>query len=84
MGAALRAVRRRWGKMTLIINPEAQVFLGKRSLGKTPLFNAPMPVGTHLLRIVGPDKKPRTLSVPIEAGKTTQHRFSLHDIPEAH
>ncbi|WP_224368509.1 serine/threonine-protein kinase [Hyalangium versicolor] len=72
------------GKMTLIINPEAQVFLGKKSLGKTPLFNTPLPVGTNLLRIVGPDKKPRVLSVPIEAGKTTMHRFSLTDIPEAH
>ncbi len=79
-----KAVRGPQGKMTLIINPEAQVFLGKKSLGKTPLFNAPMPVGTNLLRIVGPDKKARVLSVPIEAGKTAMHRFSLHDIPEAH
>jgi serine/threonine-protein kinase len=71
------------GKVTLIINPEAEVFLGKRSLGKTPLFNAPLPVGTHRLRIVGPDKKARMLSVPIEAGKTAMHRFSLMDIPEA-
>ena len=72
------------GKMTLIINPEAEVFLGKRSLGKTPLFNTTLPVGTHLLRIVGPDKKARMLSVPIEAGKTAMHRFALKDIPEAH
>ncbi|MBN1208485.1 MAG: protein kinase [Myxococcaceae bacterium] len=71
------------GKMTLIINPEAQVFRGKRSLGKTPMFNQPMPAGTHLLRIVGPDKKARVLSVQIGAGKTTSHRFSLSDIPEA-
>jgi serine/threonine protein kinase len=71
------------GKMTLIINPEAEVFLGKRSLGKTPLFNAQLPAGTHLLRIVGPDRKQRMLSVPIEAGKTAMHRFSLKDIPEA-
>ncbi len=72
------------GKMTLVIIPEAQVFLGKRPLGKTPLFNTPMPAGTNLLRIVGPDKKQRVLSVPIEAGKTAMHRFSLNDIPEAH
>jgi len=71
------------GKMTLIINPEAEVFLGKRSLGKTPLFNTQLPAGTHLLRIVGPDRKQRMLSVPIEAGKTAMHRFSLKDIPEA-
>ncbi|WP_224240531.1 serine/threonine protein kinase [Hyalangium gracile] len=71
------------GKMTLIINPEAQVFLGKRSLGKTPLFNAPVPVGRNRLRIVGPDKKQRWLPVVIEEGKTTMHRFDLDNIPEA-
>jgi serine/threonine-protein kinase len=78
-----RSPRAPQGKMTLVIHPEAEVFLGKRSLGKTPLFNAPLPAGTHLLRIVGPDKKTRVLSVPIEAGKTALHRFSLADIPEA-
>lgn len=78
-----KPVRGPTGKMTLIINPEAEVFLGKRSLGKTPLFNVSLPEGTHLLRIVGPDKKPRKLSVPIEAGKKALHRFSLDDIPTA-
>jgi serine/threonine protein kinase len=78
-----KPVRGPTGKMTLIINPEAEVFLGRRSLGKTPLFNVPLPEGTHLLRIVGPDKRPRKLSVPIEAGKKTLHRFSLDDIPTA-
>jgi serine/threonine-protein kinase len=78
-----KPVRGPTGKMTLIINPEAEVFLGKRSLGKTPLFNVSLPEGTHLLRIVGPDKKSRKLSVPIEAGKKTLHRFSLGDIPTA-
>jgi serine/threonine protein kinase len=78
-----KPVRGPTGKMTLIINPESEVFLGKRSLGKTPLFNVSLPEGTHLLRIVGPDKKSRKLSVPIEAGKKTMHRFSLGDIPTA-
>jgi serine/threonine-protein kinase len=81
--ATSKQVRVAQGKMTLIIHPEAQVFRGKRSLGKTPMFNQPMPVGTHLLRIVGPDKKPRVLSVQIGAGKTTSHRFSLNDLPLA-
>ncbi|HVG61401.1 MAG TPA: serine/threonine-protein kinase [Hyalangium sp.] len=78
-----KPVRGPTGKMTLIINPEAEVFLGRRSLGKTPLFNVSLPEGTHLLRIVGPDKKSRKLSVPIEAGQKTLHRFSLDDIPTA-
>ncbi|MDY7233179.1 serine/threonine-protein kinase [Hyalangium rubrum] len=71
------------GKLTLIINPEAEVFRGKRSLGKTPMFNETLPVGTHLLRIVGPDGKKRKLSVPIKKGETTKLRFALGDLPEA-
>ncbi len=71
------------GKMTLIINPEAEVMFGKKSLGKTPLFNAPLPVGTHLLRIVGADGKKRMLSVPIKKGETTMLRLGLQDIPTA-
>jgi serine/threonine-protein kinase len=69
------------GKMTLIINPEAEVLFGKKSLGKTPLFNTPLPVGTHLLRIVGADGKRRKLSVPIKKGETTMLRLGLNDIP---
>lgn len=76
-----RPARGPTGKMTLIIHPEAEVFFGRRSLGKTPLFNVSLPEGTHLLRIVGPDKKSRKLSMPIEAGKKAMHRFSLDDIP---
>jgi serine/threonine-protein kinase len=71
------------GKLTLIINPEAEVMFGKKSLGKTPLFNAPLPVGTHLLRIVGQDGKRRKLSVPIKKGETTMLRLGLDDIPVA-
>ncbi|HEX8701305.1 MAG TPA: hypothetical protein VF815_20940, partial [Myxococcaceae bacterium] len=71
------------GKMTLIINPEAEVMVGKKSLGKTPLFNTPLPVGTHLLRIQGADGKKRRLSVPIKKGEVTMLRLGLTDIPEA-
>jgi serine/threonine protein kinase len=71
------------GKMTLIIHPEAEVMFGKKPLGKTPLFNTPLPVGTHLLRIVGADGKKRKLSVPIKKGETTMLRLGLNDIPVA-
>ncbi|HEX8435839.1 serine/threonine-protein kinase [Archangium sp.] len=70
------------GALTLLILPPAEVFLNGRSLGKTPLFNAPVPVGRHLLRIKGADGKRRRLSVPIEAGKTAKFRLALTDIPE--
>jgi serine/threonine-protein kinase len=70
------------GKLTLVIQPEAKVFLGSKLLGKTPLFNKSLPTGTHLLRVVGPDGKRRQLSVPIEQGKVAQFRLELRDIPE--
>lgn len=70
------------GKLTLVVLPEAEVFLNGRSLGKTPLFNVSMPVGQHRLRIKGEDGKQHELSVPIEAGKTAQFKLKLQDIPE--
>jgi serine/threonine-protein kinase len=70
------------GTLTLVVLPEAEVFLNGRSLGKTPLIKKPVPVGRHLLRIKGADGKRRQLSVPIRAGKTTQFKLKLTDIPE--
>jgi serine/threonine-protein kinase len=70
------------GTLTLVVLPEAEVFLNGRSLGKTPLIKKPVPVGRHLLRIKGTDGKRRQLSVPIRAGKTTQFKLKLTDIPE--
>jgi serine/threonine-protein kinase len=69
------------GMLTLIVQPEAEVFRGGRSLGRTPLFSAALPVGTHRLRIVGADGKKRVLSVPIQAGKTAAFRMELESIP---
>ena len=76
-----RPARGAQGMLTLIIQPEAEVFRGGRSLGHTPLFSVPVPVGTHRLRIVGADGKKRMLSVPIQAGKTAQFRMELESIP---
>jgi serine/threonine-protein kinase len=70
------------GALTLLVLPEAEVFLKGRSLGKTPLIKKPVPVGKHLLVIKGEDGKRRVLSVPIFAGKTAQFRLKLSDIPE--
>ncbi len=70
------------GKLTLVIQPEAKVYLDSKLLGRTPLFNKSLPSGTHLLRVVGSDGKKRQLSVPIEQGKVTQFRIELRDIPE--
>ncbi|WP_047854141.1 serine/threonine-protein kinase [Archangium gephyra] len=79
-GEPVRNVKQ--GALTLVVLPEAEVFLNGRSLGKTPLIKTPVPVGRHLLRIKGADGKRRQLSVPIRVGKTTQFKLKLTDIPE--
>jgi serine/threonine-protein kinase len=70
------------GKLTLVVMPEADVYRGKKLLGRTPMFNVELPVGEHRLFIIGPDKKRRRLSVPIELGKTEKLRLTLTEIPE--
>ncbi len=79
--ASARPVKGR-GKLTLLVLPEAEVFRGKKRVGRTPMFNVAMPAGEHDLTIVGPDGKKRMLSVPISAGETTQFRLKLAEIPE--
>ena len=71
------------GTVTLAIFPEATVSRGKTVLGKTPLFAISLPVGTHLLTVVGDDKVKRLLSVQVQAGKNTPMRMDLTNIPPA-
>ena len=70
------------GYLTLVILPEAEVFLNGRSLGKAPMFKKSVPAGQHQLRIQGADGKRRTLEVLVEVGKTAQFKLALKDIPE--
>lgn len=69
------------GTLTLITVPDSTVMRGASVLGPTPLWNAKLPAGTHLLRLKGPDGKVRLLSTPIEANKNTAFRINLADLP---
>ena len=69
------------GTLTLLTDVPCQVLKGKGSLGTTPLFNVVLPVGTHLLTLVGPDGQHRLLSAPIGLGKNTAYRVKLSDLP---
>jgi serine/threonine-protein kinase len=78
-GAAARPGKQ--GLLTLVTLPEAEVFLNGRSLGKTPLFKKPVPVGQLRLFLQGQDGKRRELFAPIEQGKLTTFNLSLADLP---
>jgi serine/threonine-protein kinase len=69
------------GGLTLVTLPDADVYFGSKKLGRTPLFNQPLPAGVHRLKLRGPDGKSRYLSVPIVAGKTAALKLSLSDLP---
>ncbi|MBX7099244.1 MAG: protein kinase [Myxococcaceae bacterium] len=71
------------GGLTLVTIPASEVFKGKQRLGQTPMFNIPLPAGTHLLTLVGVDKQRRSLSVPVKANEVTKLRIELSDLPKA-
>ena len=68
------------GTLRIKTEPYAEVFLGRRSLGTTPLFNVRLPVGTHTLRLVGPDKKAWKLTVEIKAEARTEIATPLEEL----
>jgi hypothetical protein len=69
------------GTVTLVTFPDADVFRGKDKLGRTPLFNAELPVGTHLLTLVGADGARHRLSMPVKLGKNKPMKMNLADLP---
>jgi hypothetical protein len=69
------------GSITLVTFPDSNVKRGGQSLGKTPLFNCELPVGTHLLTLYGEDGSRHSLSVQVKAGKNAPIKVNLADIP---
>ncbi|MDY7233164.1 serine/threonine-protein kinase [Hyalangium rubrum] len=68
------------GTFTLVTDPYAKVYLGKRYLGDTPLFKISLPSGKHSLRLVGPDGQNLRLPVEVKAGETTAVRIELNTL----
>ncbi len=69
------------GEVSLVLIPEATVMKGSQKLASGTFVNFPLPVGTHLLTVVGNDGIRRKLSVKVTAGKNKQLRLRLDDIP---
>jgi hypothetical protein len=68
--------------LTLVTNPYAKVYLGRRYLGDTPLFKISLPSGKHSLKLVGADGRTRRLPVEIKAGETTALKLALDEIAQ--
>ena len=66
------------GRLNLLALPAAEVFLGARSLGTTPLLGVELPAGQHSLRLraVGGDAE-KTVRVVIRPGEQTRTSVSL-------
>ncbi len=69
------------GTVTLAIFPDATISRGNKVLGTSPLFNVPLPPGTHLLTVVGADKVKRGLSVQVRPGQNLVFKLELTEIP---
>ena len=70
------------GVLTLVTDPYAKVYLGKRYLGDTPLFKINVPAGKLSLKLVGADGRALKLPVEIKQGETTALKLKLDEIPQ--
>jgi hypothetical protein len=68
------------GFLTIDADPAGEVFIDGVDIGPTPLFNQPVKVGRHTVRIEAPGYKTATQSVDVFAGNPVRKRFTL--IPE--
>jgi hypothetical protein len=70
------------GEVTLVLLPEATVFKGKQELGRGMMMSFTLPVGTHLVTVVGPDGVKRKLSLPVQPGKNRPMKLRVDELPE--
>ncbi len=68
----------RRGRLTLEARPWAEVYLGNKLLGTTPLINKSLPAGEVELRLRNPEAGlERTITVEIHAGETVRTTIDL-------
>ena len=70
------------GEVTLVLLPEATVLKGKQELGRGMMMTFSLPVGTHLVTVVGPDGVKRKLSLPVQLGKNKPLKLRVDELPE--
>lgn len=67
------------GRLNLLSIPSAQVTLGGRAIGRTPLIRYELPSGRHRLTLTAADGSTKTVSVTIRADETTRQSVSLNN-----
>jgi serine/threonine-protein kinase len=68
----------KFGVLRLTTKPWSQVYLGKRSLGMTPLMGLKLPAGRHILTAINKEFKIRKkFTVTIKPGKTVTKTVNL-------
>jgi hypothetical protein len=68
----------KFGVLRLTTKPWSQVYLGKRSLGMTPLMGLKLPAGRHTLTAINKEFKIRKkFTVTIKPGKTVTKTVNL-------
>jgi len=66
------------GKLACDAAPWAEVYIGNRKLGTTPLAPVTLTEGTYTLKLVNPElKKSKTVSARVRAGQTTRVKETL-------
>lgn len=69
------------GEMTLVLIPEATVMKGTQLLGRGTMVTFSLPLGTHLVTVIGQDGVRRHLSLRVGAGKNRAQKYRLDDLP---
>ncbi|MFZ5786420.1 MAG: PEGA domain-containing protein, partial [Acidobacteriota bacterium] len=65
------------GFLNLTAQPAGEVFLARRSLGRTPLQAVRLPAGTHTLTLRAPGTGDHTFTVTIVAGQQTTRQIQI-------
>lgn len=79
MAAPMAEVPQGNGRLNLLSIPSAQVTLGGRSLGRTPLIRYELPSGRHRLTLTAADGSTKTVSITIHPDETTRQSVSLNN-----
>jgi len=79
-GAGGGVVDDTFGYLTVICRPACnQVLLGNQALGRTPIRKREVPVGSHVMSLLGPNLKQQNLTIEIAPGEHVVKRTLMRE-----